>query len=273
MDPAKLEPMFKWPVLTKTKEVLAFLGFANYYSRFIENYSARARHLIDLTKYVPFSCGHQQQQAFDELRTRFLSASILTQFDRTLETIMEPDASNQAIAGILSQYHIVNGAKQLHAVEYHTKTLSAAQRNWPMHHKDLVAIVDSFWKWRDSLVGVEVNAYTDHQGLQYFNTKQKLNSRQASWYLHMSEFRCHIHYRPGTKMGKPDGLSRRSGGEKSAMDAKFFQEAQLLDLGEDQNDNKGHADDIELKGIDVSKRDKRNGLWIVPEEHRLEVLR
>ena len=89
----------------------------------------------------------------------------------------------------------------------------------------------------------------------------------------MSEFRYNIHYRPGTKMGKPDGLSRCSGEEKSAMDGKFFQVGQLLDLVEDENNNEGNADNIELEGIDVSKYDKRNGLWLVPEEHRLEVLR
>ena len=210
MDQARLKTMSKWPVPTKKKEVQAFLGFANYYRRFIENYSSKARPLIDLTKDVLFSCGHQQQQAFDEVRTRFLCAPIFTQFDHTLETIIETDASNQAIAGILSQYHIDNGAKQLHCIEYDAKTLSAAQRNWPIHDKELFAIVDSFRKWRDWLVGVELNVYAYHQGLQYFNTKQKLNSRQASWYLHMSEFRYYIHYRPGTKMGKPDDLSRRS---------------------------------------------------------------
>ena len=117
-----------------------------------------------------------------------------------------------------------------------------------------------------------MNVYTNHQGLQYFNDKQKLNSRQGSWYLHMSEFRYNIHYGAGTKMGKPDGLFRHSGEEKSAMDAKFFEQGQLLDLGEDENDNEGNADDIELEGIDVTKWDKRNGLWLVPEKHRLEVL-
>ena len=89
---------------------------------------------------------------------------------------METDASNQAIAGILSQYHAVNGCKQLPPVEYHVKTLSSTQRNWPIHDKELFAIVDCFRKWRDWLVGVKVNVYTNHQGLQYFNTKQKFNS-------------------------------------------------------------------------------------------------
>ena len=89
----------------------------------------------------------------------------------------------------------------------------------------------------------------------------------------MSEFRYNIHYRPGTKMGKPDGLSRRSGAEKSGMDAKFYEEGQLLDFGEHENHNEGNADDIELEVIDLSKWDKRNGLWLVPEQNRLKVRR
>ena len=72
----------------------------------------------------------------------------------------------------------------------------------------------------------------------------------------MSEFRYNIHYRPGTKMSKPDCLSRRSGEEKSAMDAKFFKQGQLLDVVEDENDNEGNAEDIELEWIDVTKCDK-----------------
>ena len=74
-------------------------------------------------------------------------------------------------------------------------------------------------------------------------------------------------------MGKPDGLSRRSGEQKSGMDPKFYEEGQLLDLVEDENDNEGNADDMELEGIDVSKWDNRKGLWLVPEQHRLELLR
>ena len=73
-------------------------------------------------------------------------------------------------------------------------------------------------------------------------------------------------------MGKPDGLSKRFGEEKSAMGAKFVEEEQLLDLVEDENDNKGNAEDIELEEIDISKWDKHNGLWFVSEEHNLEVL-
>jgi len=94
--------MYKWPMSTRKKEVPAWLGFANYYQRFIANYSSKATLLIVLTWDLPFSCGQAQQQSFDKLNQLFLSTPILTQFDRYFETIMETDTSNQAILGILS---------------------------------------------------------------------------------------------------------------------------------------------------------------------------
>ena len=186
---------------------------------------------------------------------------------------METDASNQAIAGILSQYHVVNKCKQLYPVECHAKTLSSTQRNWPIHDKELFTIVDCFRKWRDWLVGVRVNVYTDHQRLQYFNRKQKLNFRQASWYLCMPEFFYHIHYRPGFKMGKPDGLSRRLGEEKSGMNAHFFDEGELMDLKNNNVGEEEDAEDVELEGIDVATWEKKNRVWVVLQEHRVEVPR
>ena len=108
MDPSKLETMSKRCIAPKKKEVQVFVGFANYYGRFIVNYIANASPPINITKDVSFTQGYTQWQAFDELQVQFLSASILTQFDRTFETTMETDASNLAIAAILSQYHIVN---------------------------------------------------------------------------------------------------------------------------------------------------------------------
>ena len=146
MDASKVDTMSKCPRPTKKKEVQVFLCFTNYYRRFINNYNGEARPLIDLTKDVPFSWGLAQQQAFDGLMQRFISTPIRRQFDGTLETIMETDANNQAIAGILSQYHVINGAKQLHPIEYHAKTLTATQRYCPIHDKELFAIVDCLWK-------------------------------------------------------------------------------------------------------------------------------
>ena len=137
----------------------------------------------------------------------------------------------------------------------------------------MFAILHCFRKCRDWLAGVRVNVYADYKGLQYCNTKQRLNSRQASWYLCMSEFIYHIYYGPGFKMRKPDGLSRCSEEEKSGMEVHFFDEGQLLDHKNDDVGEEENAEDVELEGIDVAAWETKNRLWVVPHEHRLEVLR
>ena len=89
----------------------------------------------------------------------------------------------------------------------------------------------------------------------------------------MCESRSKIRPRPGSKIGQPDGLSRHSGEEKTAMDAMFLEEGLLLDMGEGENEHENNDENVEVEGIDVSKWHKRNGLCLDPEEHILQVLR
>ena len=84
-----------------------------------------------------------------------------------------------------------------------------------------------------------MDVYTDHQGLQYFNTKRKLNQRQAAWQKKLADFHYMIHYRLGPSMGKPDGITRRTGDEKAGLEQRLFNEGQL-DLS--PNVNKGQED-------------------------------
>ena len=73
-------------------------------------------------------------------------------------------------------------------------------------------------------------------------------------------------------MGKPDALSRHSGKEKSRMDTYFFDEGQLLDLENDDIGVEEDAGGVELQGINVATWEKKYGLWVVPQQHRLKVL-
>ena len=74
-------------------------------------------------------------------------------------------------------------------------------------------------------------------------------------------------------MGKPDGPSRRSGEEKSAIDAHVFDEGQLLDLQNDDVGDEQVVEDVELTGIDVATWEVKTELWVVRQEYRLEILR
>jgi hypothetical protein len=50
MDPIKIVGVMDWPVLKNCKEVQAFLGFANFYRRFVEGFLHHAQPLFELTK-------------------------------------------------------------------------------------------------------------------------------------------------------------------------------------------------------------------------------
>ena len=180
MNPPKLEVIKNWPQPQNKRQMQAFLGFANYYRRFIRDYSKRSKYLTTLTSNVPFTWEAEHEAAFQDLKQVFLTAGFLKDFDRRLPTHVETDPSNQSIAGCLLQKHQDD---EWYTVDFHSRTLNSVERNCPIHDKELWAIVSSLTHWRSWLAGID-NAFevnTDHQGLQYFFTKQKLNSCQANW--------------------------------------------------------------------------------------------
>ena len=97
MDPVKLNGIVQWPTPSKVKDVRSFLGFANFYHRFIPNYSTIACPLIDLTKKnLPWNWTPSQQQAFDQLKHLFLSQPVLHIPDLSSPFAIATDVSKYA---------------------------------------------------------------------------------------------------------------------------------------------------------------------------------
>ena len=103
MDQEKIRTVLEWKEPTTVKEVQSFLGFANFYRRFIQGYSKLTRSLTDLTKKSEkFDWQAECQEAFDMLKKHFRSAPILRHFDPELQCVIECDTSNFVIGAILS---------------------------------------------------------------------------------------------------------------------------------------------------------------------------
>jgi hypothetical protein len=192
-------------------EVQSFLGFANFYRRFIRDYSRVARPLTELTKgeAKAWKWTTEGEQAFDELKLRFTTAPILAHFDPTRPVIIESDASDFALGAVLSQRDNEN---RLHPVAFHSRKFQPAEINYEIHDKELLAIVDAFKHWRRYCEGAthQVQVFSDHQNLEYFTTTKVLNRRQVRWAQELAGIDFKIYYRPGSQNGKPDALSRRS---------------------------------------------------------------
>jgi len=153
-----------------------------------------------------FHWGRKQEEAFTELKKRFVTAPILEHFYPDRETVVETDASNFALGCVLSQFK----DKRLHPVAFHSRKLNPVERNYKIHDKELLAILEAFKEWKHYLVGADkaVTVYTDHQNLQNFLTTKVWNQRQIWWAQRLADYNFKIIYRLGKRGGKPDALSR-----------------------------------------------------------------
>jgi transposase InsO family protein len=209
VDPEKTAVIHHWAEPKTVKGVQSFLGFCNFYRRFIRDFGILSKPLSRLTKdHVAFQFDDDCRRAFQELKRRLTEAPLLRHYDYSLETMLETDASDGIIAGILSQKHPDGN---WYPVGYFSKTMASAELNYEIHDKEMLAIVRSFGHWRPELQGSphQINVYTDHKALEYFMTTKQLNSRQARWAELLAEYSFMIMYRPGKDNTKADILSRR----------------------------------------------------------------
>jgi hypothetical protein len=137
MDPAKVDAVANWPEPKRIKDVQAFLGFANFYRRFVEGFSKLAQPLTKLLwKDTPWQWDDTQQEAFSALKDAFTSAPILVMADMSQPFILECDSSDFATGVVLSQ----KGADGLiHPIAFYSKTLNDAERNYEIYDKELLA--------------------------------------------------------------------------------------------------------------------------------------
>jgi len=212
MDPEKVSAITSWKPPETLKDLQRFVGFANFYRRFIKNFSRIAQPLTSLmsNEKWPGALPDEALQAFHELKTAFVSAPVLNYFDPERRTVVEVDASDWASGGVLSQY---DETGELHPVAFFSAKHTPAECNYEIYDKELMAIVKAFEEWRPELQGLRdaAEVVTDHKNLEHFTTTKLLNQRQVRWSEFLSDFRFQITYRPGKKATIPDALTRMPG--------------------------------------------------------------
>ena len=230
MDPAKIQAIMDWKAPTSAKGVLGFIGFANFYRRFIKDFTQIAAPLYGLVKKdVVFTWTPEADQAFNRLKKAFVEAPVLAQFDPDHETVLETDSSGYCSGGVLSQ---VKG-DVLRPVAFFSKKHSPAECNYPIYDKELLAIIRCLEEWEAELKSVgQFTILTDHKNLEYFTTIRKLSERQMRWQLVLSKFNPVIQYRPGKDGGLPDALTRRDQDLPKEGDERLnYRMAQLIPDG------------------------------------------
>lgn len=228
MDPEKVKIIINWQSPTCVTDVQAFIGFGNFYRRFIKDFSKIIAPLVNLTrKGVPFSWTTTCKLSFEALKNAFVNAPILRPFDWSQDVIVETDSSDYVSAGVMSQY---DEEGILHPIAFFSKKLSATECNYEIYDKELLAIIRCFEEWRPELEGTPspIKVITDHRNLEYFMSTKLLNRRQARWSEFLSRFNFKIVYRPGKQGVKPDALTRRSEDLPKGGDERLQHQSQTI---------------------------------------------
>jgi hypothetical protein len=214
MDPRRVTDITSWEVPKTFRDIQVFLGFCNFYRRFIRNYSRIALPLTALLKGSKngrkpgqVNLTLVERLAFRRLIAAFQSAPLLRHFDPSKPIRLETDASDGAMAGILSQ---PDESGVWHPVAFWSRKFSGAETLYGTPDQELFAIVYSFKHWRHYLEGSvhPIEVFSDHSNLQTFMKQPKLNGRQARWCLALTPFDFVIKHRAG-KSNPADGPSRR----------------------------------------------------------------
>jgi predicted aspartyl protease/transposase InsO family protein len=213
MQQDKVGAVRDWPTPSTKVELQAFLGLANYYRRFIHNFSAIVAPLTDATRgdKKAFKWGGPQDLAFEAIKEAFTSAPVLRLPDPEKPFTVTTDASNFGIGGVLEQ-EWEDGA---HPVAYISRKLNDAERNYPTHDREFLAIVYVVKELRCYLHGSAFVIRTDHHPLRYLNTQPHLSKRQVRWLDALAEYDYEIKYLAGKWNVLADALSRRSAGPPS----------------------------------------------------------
>ena len=225
VDRAKIEAIEKLPPPSSVKGIRSFLGHAEFYRRFIKDFSQIAKPLSNLlVQGIPFEFDSQCLHTFSVLKDNLILAPIVVAPDWSFPFELMCDASDFAIGAVLGQKR----EKIFQLIYYARRTLNDAQLNYATTEKELLAIIFAFDKFRPYQIGNKVVVHTDHSAIKYLMTKKDAKPRLIRWVLLLQEFDVEIKDKKGTENLVADHLSRLEGASDDVQVNDEFPDEKLL---------------------------------------------
>ena len=239
-----------WKVPLSHKELQQFLGFANFYRRYVPGFAAVAEPLTKLfrghknvkkfktkgltkskgkdTSPTPWKWEEEQQAAFDMLKKYLTEPPILAYPDFKKPFCLHTDASKKGLGAVLYQRDEQN---KLRVISYGSRTLNNAERNYSAHKLEFLALKWAVTqKFQYYLFSSKFDIFTDHNPLVYLTSTAKLDAQGHRWVAELANYNFTIHYKPGLKNVDADSLSRYPHPEieqreyKNQVDSEVFKE-------------------------------------------------
>ena len=260
METSKVDAIQGWPIPLTIADLRAFLGLAGYYRRFIAFFSAIALPLTALLKKdKAYAWNDEADAAFKKLKWAVVNAPVLVTPRQDLEFVVTTDASGYAVGASLSQ----DSGEGLRPCAFMSKKMIPAEKNYPVHEQELLAIICALKEWRHHLHGKKFRVITDHHSLRYLHTQPHLSARQSRWCEYLSQFDYVIEYMDGKQNVVADALSRRADHREAQVNSTTMRivSSELLD------EIKECYDDDDLLGRDQSAEDRAKAI----SKHKLKL--
>ncbi|KAE9178187.1 hypothetical protein PF005_g24183 [Phytophthora fragariae] len=207
-DPEKISSICSWPTPKNQTELHQWLGLANYLHKYTKDYADLIQPMSSLLKKdVAWYWRPEHQDAFDAVIKSLASAPVLMLLDTSRSFYVVCDASDFAIGCALMQFD-AEGREPV--VSYQSRQMKPAEKNYPVHDKELIAMRYALIKFRVYLLGEQTFAvYTDDASLRTAMKSPHLSQRMARWLSLFAEYNFVVHYKPGKNNILADALSRR----------------------------------------------------------------
>ena len=251
-DPDKIKAIKEYPVPRRVKDVRAFLGLANYYRKFVRDFSKIAGPLHDLTKKaLKFRWTDECQAAFERLKSALIQAPILGYPDFTLPFDLYVDASDEALGMVLGQ--VQNGREVV--ISYSGRKLLPAEKNYSVTEREALAVVAGIKYFQPYVYGRRFTVHTDHNAVRWLMGIKEPTGRLARWAVLLQQYDFNIVHRSGKSNGNADALSRRDYDNLIApLDKGGVQTEKIRDL---QRRNPALADIIEYLEFEELPNDSK----------------
>jgi hypothetical protein len=265
-DPAKIQTLLDWAFPDSAVGMQQFLGLANYFRKFIPNYSRLAAPLYHLTKKsATFLKGEEALLCFEAIKRKLVTPPLLSYPDPDLPYEVISDASISGCGAVLVQEN--------RPVAYFSSKFSSAERNYTTGEQELLGLIKALKEWRCYLEGCQgLTLITDHNPLTFFSVQPTLSRRQARWSEFLSRFHFTVKYSPGAS-NPADPLSRLFPEAVLALTISEYNSDLLSKLKEASSRDPHYLDERATR-----KYHKETGYWtyqgriVVPESMRAEIM-
>ncbi len=229
-DREMLAPVKDWPTPQNVKQLQSFLGFANFYRRFMKGFANIADPLTGLLGCKPrkkvkkgekltkeWHWGPEQDAAFQRLKEALASPPLLAYPDFSRPFLVRTDASITGLGAVLLQD--LGDKAGPNVIAYASRTLKPSEKHYSAYKLEFLAL---YWavtkKFAGYLQGQQsFTVTTDHNPLTYVLTSAKLDSTGHRWLAELTNYNFDILYKPGKHNIDADALSRISGESVKAI--------------------------------------------------------